>query len=673
MKVLTAGTLLGLALAAGFPFASVAREDRPLFYNIVPVFPGREDFAVSEILRQHREVGLDRFLLSLSFHPQTTPARDLVPVLCERFRKVRDGVAGSGVELGVLVQSTLGHGWNGKVPLTQEKWQHVVLFDGKESPRFCVLDPGFRGYVRECISSIAAERPSLLLIDDDVGIRVGECFCPLHLAEMSRDLGRSAAEIERALREEAPTGAVSVAVSRTLRRTIVDFAKTIREAVDAVDPSMRCGICACWGGYWENADIAHALAGTRTKPFMRVNNAAYGDQRPAHLVHDFAIASRVLYQCDGVAEAWDETDTFPQNYMSESAAMFHSHIALAMLSGLSGCKLWTSEFQQPVHTGSQSRYEARLRDFRGFYETLHALAPSIRWQGISGYVARPPEGYGGHPLHTLRGLHPGPWNTPIEAVYGLPLRYEGVETDGIFALRGEDVDVMTDAQVETVLSKKTIVDSFAARKLTTRGFASLLGVEATPGGDGFAFSGEVSSDGAVANRCHWDDSMSHLKPVSGDVEVLANFCRGDCFASPEVVAPSHTLFANRLGGRVAVLGWHLDLVDHKMFRPQRRRLFLSLIDKLNGSPLEMAVESGEQEFVRHGVLPDGREILAVTRLSLDTDDVLPLRLARTPKAVERLAPTGGWEGVSFRRKGALVVEIDVRVVCCEPVVLRLSF
>ena len=127
MKLLTAGTLLGLALAAGFPFASVAREDRPLFYNIVPVFPGREDFAVSEILRQHREVGLDRFLLSLSFHPQTTPARDLVPVLCERFRKVRDGVAGSGVELGVLVQSTLGHGWNGKVPLTQEKWQHVVL------------------------------------------------------------------------------------------------------------------------------------------------------------------------------------------------------------------------------------------------------------------------------------------------------------------------------------------------------------------------------------------------------------------------------------------------------------------------------------------------------------------------------------------------------------------
>lgn len=648
---------------------------KPLFYNIVPIFPGREDFAISEILRQRREVGLDRFLVSLSFHPQRTPARDLIPVLCERFRKVRDGVAGSGVELGVLVQSTLGHGWNGKVPLTRETWQHVVKFGGDEDPRFCVLDPGFREYVRKCIASIAAERPSLLLIDDDVGIRIGECFCPLHIAEMNRDLGadHSAAELERILHEEPPTSPTSVSVTRTLRRTIVDYAKLIREAIDTVDPSMRCGICACWGGYWENGDIAHALAGTRTKPFMRVNDAAYGDQRPTTFVNDIAIASRVIYQLDGVDEILDETDTFPQNYMSESAMMFHSHITHAMLSGLAGCKLWTSEFQQPVHTGSQRRYEARLRDYAGFYEALHDLAPAIRWQGISGHVGRPPEGYGGHPIHTERGLHPGPWCTAIEAVYGFPLRYQGVETGGVFALRGENIDVMDDAQVEAFLSRRTIVDSFAARKLTARGFAPLLGVEATEGGDDFHFTFEMAADGSLSNGFMWDDSTSLLKPVADGVEVLANFCQGERFTSPKPIAPSHTLFENRLGGRIAVLGWHLDMVFFKKFRPLHRQLYLALLDRLCGDTFEMVVESGEQEFVRHGLLPDGRELLSVTRLSYDTDETLPLRLKRDPKMVERLSPKGKWEPVPFRRTGPLLVEVDVHVACCDTVVLRFAF
>ena len=136
---------------------------------------------------------------------------------------------------------------------------------------------------------------------------------------------------------------------------------------------------------------------------------------------------------------------------------------------------------------------------------------------------------------------------------------------------------MDDAQVEAFLSRRTIVDSFAARKLTARGFAPLLGVEATEGGDDFHFT------------------------------------------------------------------------------------------------FEMVVESGEQEFVRHGLLPDGRELLSVTRLSYDTDETLPLRLKRDPKMVERLSPKGKWEPVPFRRTGPLLVEVDVHVACCDTVVLRFAF
>ena len=101
--------------------------------------------------------------------------------------------------------------------------------------------------------------------------------------------------------------------------------------------------------------------------------------------------------------------------------------------------------------------------------------------------------------------------------------------------------------------------------------------------------------------------------------------------------------------------------------------FIDLLDKLNGAPLEMIVETGEQEFVRHGILADGSELLAVTRLSLDADQSFPLRLVRTPKSVERLSPKGKWEPVEFARRDQSLVEIGAPLVCCEPIVLRLSF
>ena len=648
---------------------------KPHLYNVIPIFPGHEEFAISEILRQNREVGLDRYLVSLSFHPQRTPASDLIPVLCERFRKVRDGIAGSGVELGVLVQSTLGHGWNGKVPLTRETWQHVVSFDGRENPRFCMLDPGFRAYVRDCIAAIAAERPSLLLVDDDFGIRTGECFCPLHRAAFNEAVGRDipAEELNAILRDGPVDDPVSIAVSRTFRKTVADLAKEIREAIDAVDPSMRCGLCACGGGWWENDAIVHALAGPNTKPFMRVNNASYGNADSGTLVRSLRTTCRVRYQLNGIEDVIDESDTFPQNYMSEPAALFHAHVTEAMLSGLQGCKLWTSEFQQPVHTGSQRRYEARLRDFRGFYDAIPDIVRGIRWQGVSGIVIRPREGYGGHPLRSSSVIYPHHGHTPIEAVYALPLRYDGIETGGIFTLREEDVEVMTDEQLEALFANKVVVDSLAARKLTARGFAPLMGVEASEGGQDFTFNSEIAADGSCSNGYMWDESTSLLKPVADGVEVLANFCRGDRFATPEIVAPSHTLFTNRLGGSVAVLGWHLDLVFFKMFRPFHRKLFIALLDKLNGSPLEMVVESDEQELVRHGILADGSELLAVIRLSVDADASIPLRLVRTPKSVERLSPKGEWEPVPFTRKDPLLVEIGAPLLCYEPVVLRLAF
>ena len=88
-------------------------------------------------------------------------------------------------------------------------------------------------------------------MDDDMAIRTGECFCPLHRAEFNKALGRDYApeELDAILRNNPVDDPVAITVSRVLRETVVDFAKMIREAIDSVDPTMRCGLCACAGGW----------------------------------------------------------------------------------------------------------------------------------------------------------------------------------------------------------------------------------------------------------------------------------------------------------------------------------------------------------------------------------------------------------------------------------------
>ena len=54
------------------------------FMNVVRVFPDNLDFTISEIRRQHEEVRLTDFALSLSFHPTGTPASRNTPPIRAR-------------------------------------------------------------------------------------------------------------------------------------------------------------------------------------------------------------------------------------------------------------------------------------------------------------------------------------------------------------------------------------------------------------------------------------------------------------------------------------------------------------------------------------------------------------------------------------------------------------
>lgn len=640
------------------------------FYNVVYAFPNGEDFAISDVLRQQKDAKINRILICLSFHPQMTPAKDLIPILCKRFARIRDGVAGSGIEVAVLVQSTQGHGWNGKVPLTMETWQHTVSVDGKEDPRMCFADPGFREYALECIRSIAKEGPTLILLDDDFGLRRGECFCPLHMAEINEKMGTSYTreELFEILNTRHWSDEVAIKTEEILLESTLQYCREVREVINSVNPKIRCGICSCYGlGYAHNDAVAHTLAGD-TEPFVRVNNDTYGDVHTHSCFSCFLGGSRVKYLLNNISDVVDEADTFPHNYMSESAAMFHTHLTTALLSGMSGAKLWTFEDDGTKYTGSQARYEKKLHDYNGFYREIKSFASRIKWRGLSGLAFKAAPGLCGHPIHSHKVIYNGNWKTPLEGMYALPLRYEALDSGGISTLRDWDADNMTDDQLRTLLSHDVVISSLSARMLSKRGFSSLMGVEADAGDSEFFFSAEQTADGELSSGYMWDESTARIKPLSDRVEVLSWFCKGGVKAFPAA-----TLYTNELGGRILVLGWRLDLNYTKMFRTVRRDIFLKYIDAINGSTFEMAIENGDKTLVRHGVLDSGEEILAIVPLGFDVHKKLPIRLVRTPKTVEVLNPDGSWSKVNFARVNEKIVEVEVFVACLHPVVLRFAF
>ena len=644
-----------------------------LMINIVPVFEDHPEFAVSEIRRQAREVGLRRFAISLSFHPEGTPAHDKIGRLVSLLHRVKEGLADTDIELGVLIQSTIGMGWNGKIPLTRETWQKIILLNGEDSPRMCPLDPDFSDYVYDCISEVAHEKVAFMLVDDDFGLRLGECFCPLHLAAYNEALGKNyTREDYRKMIEGRPWDDPEVlTVSRLHRDTLLPLARRIRKAIDEVDPTIRCGFCTPALGHGFVQDVALILAG-QTRPFVRVNNAVYG-MNPSLVFYNLVGKTyRVRYQMPKIPDVIGEADTFPQNYYSESAAAFHTHVTLDFLNGLVGCKLWTSEFNNPVDTGSQRDYEKRLHDYMPFYRKILEMTDGIRWKGVSEMLYRSKQAL--HPT-LMTEVHPWQdWNTEQVGPFGFPVRYEAPSSKGIYAMSMSEAERMSDEEIKTLLSGALLVDSTCAKVLTKRGFVPYMGVQATDGDNSFVFSGEIDEETRLYAGMMWEEGHALLTPVADGVQIAARFVKGRGRSGRyEAVAPSMIFYRNELGGRVVVTGWTPSMPFYKTMRPQRRATLQRALDFLEGAPFEMGVDTGRQFLVRHGILKDGGELLALVNLSFDAFDAVPVRLVREPVSVERLLPSGEWSPLEWRRLDGEKIELPVKAVVCEPIICRFKF
>ncbi|MBP5639775.1 MAG: hypothetical protein J6X55_09875 [Victivallales bacterium] len=642
------------------------------FINVVPIFTSNIDFAVSEIKRQHQELGLRKFALCMSMHPVGTPAKDHALKTIASAKAIVDALVDTPVEVGVLIQSTLGHGWSGPVPLTNEPWQRTVMADGKVSSRMCPTDKGFRDYVFFCIEEIMKMNPAFLLMDDDFGLRHGECFCPNHVKMFNKATGQNLTQqqlMELVSKNTAEENSLVADFCHQRDELIIEFAKEIRHVIDRYNPNIVCTMCTPGGGHSFVNAVTHALAGN-AMPSARVNNAIYGNNYQLRFIELTRNTCAIRHQFKDVPDLIDEADTFPQNYYSENALLFHSHLVNAILCGLTGAKLWMSEFSQPVDTGSQRKYEALFKANIGLYEELQKTVAKLEWTGVKGVLTHPK--HLNHPLTTSRALFEPDWNSALLAEFAFPIAFDSGASGGIHALTEKQARDLSDDELTSLFTSSLLLDSTAVKHLTARGFAELMGVRAVEDPKFFC-TGEFREGMAAVSGLMWQPVMAKLECTS-DAAQVRTWCVTAKNRSINVtkIAPAMVFHTNKLGGRVVAVAWSPEEPYYIVRRPMRRNILLDAFSFLNGDkPLDMVMDIDQQVLVRHGIIDGNTDIAALISLTIDPIPKIRLSMNAVPKNVQLLSPEGHWLTQDFTyADGFLTVPKTMTV--CQPVILKIK-
>ncbi len=651
------------------------------FVNIVPVKATCPEFAVSEIRRQHKEVGLTKFALMLTLQPMGFPAKDNADRIISTAAKVMEELKDEPLTIGILFQSFLGHGWSGRVPLTDEPWQRIVKNDGVLSSRMCTSDENFQKYILYVVEEVMKLGPKFLITDDDFGLRRGECFCQNHVnmfnaaaKEKFGSLPRSAKELIQMVESRPEDDPEVVLLAEIRHKELINIAREIRKVIDKYDDTVSCTQCTSGGAHgWIN-ELVHTLAGKKAMPSVRVNNAIYCINQPLDM---YRLTSQTykIKNCydENVPEILDEADTCPQTYYAENSILFHTHLTNAALCGLTGAKIWISEFENSYCTRYYDKFEYYLKNYRGFYNELRNTVDKTTYQGIHHLLVKGDYPSMTHPLNASWPSYSSDWNMGLMGTFAFPLAYDRGENDGIYALCETSVRFATDEQLKELFRKNLLIDSKAAKLLSARGFDKYIGVK-TVEDSRFFFTHELDEEENRTMGLMWEPDMAKLECISDKTEIKT-WCVQDVLydVAPTKQSPCMTFFTNELGGRVATLAWTYDFTLLKIWGRHRRDMLMKAVQFLNGGvQVDMLLDVWQQVLVRHGKIGDGaEELVALISLSLDKIPEIKLSMSRPVYGVKQLQADGSWADVKFECD-CRTLKVDLPLEIASPVILKLK-
>ena len=642
-------------------------------YSIMPLDMQHIDEVCDDIAGQYASGVATEALFMLPITPEGFPVIDKAAIGMEKFGIYRDELAKRGLRAGVLVQATIGHGYQltTRIPFTPL----VGASDGEEKYVACPYDENFRKYIRKSFATIAKARPSSIMVDDDFRLFVRAymgCACPLHMREISRRFGREITREEMWARFDEDTEENRTLMDifyETQIDSLIGAAREMRAGIDEVDPAMQGSFCVC-GDTCEGAgEIARILAGKGNPVILRVNNAKYcspGARGVTRSMARAAIQKAVLKKDVDVFLA--ETDTCPQNRYSTSAAGLHTHFTCSILEGMAGAKHWITRLSA-FEPKSGEAYRKKLAKYAGMYRKLSEIVPDVEWLGAriplsdKPWTPKPPiSGY-------EMASDANSWASCVIERLGLPMYYSEKWGGAVF-VDGRRDEFFADEEIKDMLSGTVFLAVESAASLIKRGFGEYLGVDVRevtdadpkPGGEIIHATGEKSA---------LQMSRKVLIPTSDTTRSLSTV-----FTCPDgrtniPLYPGVTSYKNSLGGTVNVFSG----------TPNARFVYFEAFSFLNESRkaqlVEMMRESGNlpvyypgdaEVYLKAGRLGE-KLFVAFTNIGLDNLDEIILVLERAVKRISKIAPDGSLVDCEFSLGSDGVITVNAAAEILGPVIL----
>ena len=383
----------------------------------------------------------------------------------------------NGYEAGVWMGETIGHGW----PINETSaYRNIVNVLGNTGySAFCPTDENFANDICAWIANVARAGAKFILLDDDFRMSnhgaAGSsacCLCEKHLelyhAEAGENLSRE--EILHKVFSGGPSK-YRAAWTAVMGKTLTDFAKKIRAAVDKVDERVRIGLCGTLSvtdsDGSDYAELTQILAGKGNKGFLRLFGAPYWAHDGYELAQIFNLERLYAGKFDREKiEIVCEGDTYPRpRFVCPAAYLEAFDQALAADGNFDGILKYMAEYAAPYNyeTGYVERH-AKNRALHG--EILQAFSKG-ECAGLR--LFENTALFRGATLgeNALENIENAMWRRGVSlrfaSALGLPVAFSG---DGPAVIFGENARY---AEAKD-LRRGAILDAVAADILSKRGF-----------------------------------------------------------------------------------------------------------------------------------------------------------------------------------------------------------
>ncbi|MBQ7760484.1 MAG: hypothetical protein IJ400_00365 [Clostridia bacterium] len=616
-------------------------------YSIMPLDVEHLEEICQDIKEQYESGVASCALFSMTLVPEGNPPSDKAGVLCRKFAKFKKRLDEMKLPCGVLVQATVGHGWIlGELFPYQA---HVNFTDGVATRVVCPYDKGFLDYIYNVMRTIAMQKPSCIMIDDDlrtIWYKGEGCACPLHLGEFNKRAGTTLTreELWHIVNNEGENRKKYTDIFIDVQKdSLVKASQVIRAGIDSVDPTIPGSYCCCGNNAEFAYEIASVLAGQGNPVTIRINNGNYSALGNKGFSRIFHRAATQIAKLKGKADViLAETDTCPQNRYSTGAMALHSHFTGTILEGANGAKHWITRLLT-YEPESGTAYRKILSKNFGFYERLASIQPSLKWRGCRIFTPNAPDFTYGRVKEEWDG-----WSYCVLERLGLPM-YFSAEFGGVVCLEG-DVDTrLSDEEIEKLLSGPVFLASDTAKNLIKRGFGKHLGVDIREWHGKIPVRELFCKNGKLTKL---QNNIMELVPLCDSVVVDSYTCNTTNYENYENLFPATTIYKNELSGTIFVFCG----TPVSEFRIDSAFSFLTysrkeqLIDMLKTTgELLVYYPYDEEVYLKVAEMENGDVFVALFNLGTDPIEKLELVCDFDAKEFCKLLPNGKELSLDFEK------------------------